>query len=98
MIVGGSLNLDDQVIPAVDGVAGETARYPVLSRIVPGVPFVTSRNPAFMSPDERFPILKLVDVELQCLSKLHIAGIEPHVIGEVVKFRNESVASVRKTL
>src|SRR2546425_12052 len=61
------------MVPCVaQRVACNTAGNPVHIDVVPGVPFVTARNAALMSPDERHSAEELVDVEFHGLRGLQI--------------------------
>jgi hypothetical protein len=68
VIIAGSLGLQNQVVPGItDRVARNSAGNPMLSHIVPSIPFVAAGDSAFMSPDERLPPEELVNVEFQSL-------------------------------
>src|SRR6266481_3243003 len=99
MVVRRTLHLDDEMVPRiVHRIAGHTRRNPFLTWIVPDVPFVSSHNPAFMSPDERLAIDELIDIELQRLGGTDIGRIERNVVSKVVHVGNNRAIGIGKTL
>src|SRR6266704_6357950 len=62
--------------------------------IVVHVPFVTARNAALMSSNERQPARELVDVELQRLRDACVLHPEVNVVSEIVESRNERTKAV----
>ena len=91
--------MDRQVIPGIiHGIAGRAARHPFLVDVVPNIPFITARNSAFMSPDERLTIHELVDIKFKRLGDARILHIEIYFVGEAVKIGKDRLAGIGQVL
>ena len=101
-IVGCPLYLDDEVIPSVVfGIARNTSGDPFLVYVVVDVPFVATRDAAFVAPNEAFAELaphELVDIEFQCLRGRQLRSVEIRFIDEIVGVVRERVVRVGKLL
>jgi hypothetical protein len=64
--------------------ASHSRGMPLLSRVVPNVPFVPARDAAFVPPNIRFAVHKLIDVELKGLRGADVIAKKIHVIYKVV--------------
>ena len=82
----------------VHGIAGNPGGMPGLACIVPDVPLMASRNPAFVSPDKGLAIDELVDVKLQRLRNGYVVAVKVDVINEIVSGRINGSAGVRLAL
>src|SRR4029077_4913154 len=97
--VRGSLHLNREVIPRIlIRVAGNTGWHPLCVDVVPDIPFVSTRNPALVSPRKAHTVEELVYVELKSLRSTQIAAVEVDVVGEAMESRYQSVISVGHTL
>jgi len=68
MIVGSSLAPGCQVVPGiVVGIAGDACGMPLLSRVIPDVPFMAAADTTFVAPDEGLAVHELVDIEFESL-------------------------------
>jgi len=101
-IVRGPLHLDDEVIPSIAlGIAGNTSRDPLRVYVVVDVPFVATRDAAFVAPNEAFAELaphELVDIEFQCLRGRQLRSVEIRLVDEIVGVIRERVVCVGKIL
>ena len=85
MIVRGALDLQNEMVPGIGkGVARYASRVPCLTGIIPDVPLIATRYPAFMPPNVGIAINKLVDIELQRLGGAKIIGVKIDIVGEIV--------------
>ncbi len=82
----------------VQRVARYSRGIPFLSRIVPGVPFVPARNPAFVSPNVGLTVHKLINVELKRLCGTDVSGEEIYIVDKVMRTGVDAVIGVRNTL
>ena len=96
---GRALYVKGQVVPGIaDGMTWDAAGHPVFLLIVPGVPFISAKDPAFMTPDVGFAANELVNVKLKRLRVVDIAYPEVDVIGEVMQVRDDGFVCVFDTM
>jgi len=90
------------VIPSIAlGIAGNTSRDPLRVYVVVDVPFVATRDAAFVAPNEAFAELaphELVDIEFQCLRGRQLRSVEIRLVDEIVGVIRERVVCVGKIL
>src|SRR5579864_200498 len=99
MAIGSALHLNGQMIPLiVERIARHSGRMPFLPRIVPNVPLIAARNAAFVSPNVRFAVDKLIDIELQGLRRVDVIAKKIYVIDKVVRLGVNAVVAIRKAL
>lgn len=95
MTVRSALHLNGQMIPLVVlWPAANACRMPLLVRIIPNVPLIAACDPAFVSPDVRLTVQKLVDVELQGLRGVQVFGKEINVIHKIVRVGIDVIVAI----
>ena len=93
------LDLEHNMIPAIIvRVAGNSGRHPLLVHVVISIPLVPAGNAALVTPDERLPTNKLVDVEFQSLRVSETLGIKIRFVHKVVQLGNQGVVTVGDAL
>ena len=101
-VVRRPLYLNHEVIPSVVlGIARNTSGNPLLVDVVVDVPFVATRDAAFMAPDEalaKFAAHELVDIEFQCLRVRQLRSVEISFVDEIVGAIRERMAVIGKVL
>src|SRR5215813_9810093 len=96
---GGALNLKGQMVPGIaDWVARDASWDPVFLLIIPSVPLISPKNPAFMTPYIRLAADELVDIKLKRLRVVNISYPEVNVVGEVVQVGDDGLICVFKAL
>ena len=99
LIVRGSLDADDEMIPrTAQRIARDAGRNPLFIDIVIHIPLVPSSDPALVSPNEGMSSRELIDVEFQRLRDTGVLDPEVDVIGEIVKSGNQCMFVVRQPL
>jgi hypothetical protein len=97
--VRGALNLNCQMIPlVVEWITSHSGGMPLLSWVVPNVPFVPARDAAFVPPNIRFAVHKLIDIELNRLRRADVIAKKIYVIHKVVRLGVDAIAAVRHPL
>jgi hypothetical protein len=101
LVVRISLRLNYEVIPRVVlGIAGDSRRYPLLVDIVVRIPFVATRDAAFVTPDESLSIFgagELINIELEGLRIIDVRRVEVKIVDEIMGVIRDGVASVGQT-
>ena len=99
MPVRGALNLNGQMIPLiVEWMASHSGGKPLLSRVVPNIPFVSAGDAAFVPPNIRFAVHKLIDIELERLRSADVIAEKIYVIHKVVRLGVDAIVAVRLPL
>src|SRR6266404_2401610 len=75
--------------------ASHSGGTPLLTGVVPNVPFVSARDSAFVPPNIRFAIHKLIDIELKRLRGADVIAKKIYVIDKVVRLGVDAIVAVR---
>lgn len=67
---------------------------PLLSRVVPNIPFVAPGNAALVSPNVRVAVHKLIDIEFQSLRGSKLIAKKINVIHKIVRRRIDAVTAI----
>src|SRR5215469_5413581 len=99
MTVRGALNPNGQVVPSiVQRVARHSGRTPLLSGVVPNIPFVPASDAALVSPNVRLAAYELIDIEFKGLRGADIISEEVYVVHKVMRTRVDAVIGIRHPL
>ncbi len=99
MTVRGALHLNGQMVPLIVArMARHSRGMPLLSRVVPNVPFIPASDAAFVAPNIRFAVNKLIDIELKCLRATDMITEKINVVDKVVRLGVAAAIAIRNPL
>ena len=82
----------------VEWIASDPGGMPLLSWVVPNVPFTPAGDAALMPPNKGLAVHKLIDIELKGLCGTDVIAKEIYVIHKVVRLRVNAVVIIRDPL
>lgn len=99
MTVRSALNMDGQVVPSiVQRIARHSGRTPLLSGVVPNIPFVPASDPALVSPNIRLAAYELIDIEFNGLCGADVISEKIYVVDKVMRSGVDAIVGVRHPL